>query len=188
MNWKMVLGLFILAVAGVTAWQAHLYLDVRTIAVNGVVEGKGWGILARLWPFAILAAIIVGVAGNGLTAYLLGLAHYADESERVKEAERAQAEAERERDQAFASEQQAREIARANLDRERATVEQFRQQLLEHQGKLVAWEAQLKEREARATTEVARAQANEARAERRKQNATAAFHRKSKKLKTVGGG
>lgn len=192
MNWKTVAALIVLAGAGLAGWQTHLYMSDRAIAVYDAqgwqIQSEGWAMLLQLWPAALLITLIGGMIGTALVAHLFGLAHFADESERVKEAQQAQQTAERERDQAFASEQQAREIARANLDRERATVEKFRQQLLEHQGKLVAWEAQLKEREARATTEVARAQANEARAERKKQNATAAFHRKSKKLKTVGGG
>lgn len=186
MNWKAVAALAVITLVGFVGWQVHLYLDAHAIAVYGAqgwqIQREGWAMLLQLWPAALLVTIIGGIAGTALFVRLYGHAALADESERVREAERAQREAERERDQAFSSEQQAHEIARHNLDRERATVEQFRQQLLQQREKFLAWEARLQEREALAAAEVERAQANEARAERQKRNASAAYQRKKQKL------
>lgn len=188
MNWKVVAALIILAVAGVAGWKTHLYMDARAIAVLGsswVIQREGWAILWELWPATLLITLVGGITGSAAILTIYGYAALADENERVKQAEQAQAEAERERDKAFASEQQAHEIARRNLDRERATVEQFRQQLLEQRDKFMAWEAKLQEREALAETEVARAQESEARVSWKQHNATQAYKRKDRKIEKL---
>jgi hypothetical protein len=186
MNWKTVVALIGVALVGVAAWQTHRYLDARAIAVYSTqgwqIQSEGWAMLWQLWPAALLPALVIGLLGTALFVRVYGHAALADESERVKEYQMAAQQAERERDQAFKSEQQAQEIARRNVARERAAVEQFRQQLLSEHQKFQAWEARLQEREALAAAEVERAQANEARAERQKRNASAAYQRKKQKL------
>ncbi|WP_418139981.1 hypothetical protein AB9R84_15710 (plasmid) [Oceanimonas smirnovii] len=189
MNWKTIAALLGLAGTGLVAWKTHLYMNDRAIAVYGAqgwqIQSEGWAMLLQLWPAALLITLMGGMIGTALVAHLFGLAHFADENERVKEAQQAQQTAERERDQAFASEQQAHEIARANLDRERAALDQFRQQLLTGQQKLKSWEKQLQERETLAAAEIERARANEARGERKKKNATAAYQRQKRKLEKI---
>lgn len=189
MNWKVVAALLGLAGTGLIAWKTHLYMDARAIAVYGsegwIIQKEGWSILQQLWPAAILIALVFGMAGTALIAKIYGHAVFADESERVKEAQQAQREAERERDQAYASERQAQESARRNLDIERATVEKFRQQLLAERDRLQRQEAEAAELKERAIAALNRADAIEARAKRRQENASAAYNRKKQQLKKL---